>query len=42
MHDIPRTDEDLANEIVGSAKKDDYAVSAFIQALVRSEAFRKK
>ncbi|QXD23180.1 DUF1585 domain-containing protein [Opitutia bacterium ISCC 51] len=36
------TDEDLAIEIVSSAKKDDYAVSAFIHALVRSEAFQKK
>jgi hypothetical protein len=36
------TDEDLANEIVSSAKKDDYPVSAFVHALVRSEVFRKK
>ena len=36
------TDEDLANQIVGSAKQEAYAVSAFIHALVRSEAFQKK
>ncbi len=36
------TDEDLAIEIVSSAKKEENAVSAFIHALVRSEAFQKK
>ena len=36
------TDEYLANQILGSAKQEEYAVSAFIHALVRSEAFQKK
>ena len=36
------TDEDLAIEIVSSAKKEAYSVSAFIHALVQSEAFQKK
>ena len=36
------TDEDLADEIVGAAKEEDFAVSAFVQALVTSEAFRRK
>ena len=36
------TDEDLAKEIVGAAKKQDYIVSEFIQALVASEAFGRK
>ena len=36
------TDEDLANEIVRSAKQEENAVSAFIHALVQSEAFQKK
>jgi len=35
-------DEDLANEIVSSAENEQYALRAFIQALVRSEAFQKK
>ncbi len=36
------TDEDLANEIISSAKQEAYSVSEFIHALVRSEAFQKK
>ena len=36
------TDEDLANEIVSSAKQESYLVSEYIHALVRSEAFQKK
>ncbi len=36
------TDEDLANEIVAAAKKEDFAVSEFIRALVQSEPFQKK
>ena len=36
------TDEDLANEIVDSAKQEAYSVSEFIHALVQSEAFQKK
>ena len=36
------TDEDLANEIVGTAKEENYTVSAFVQALVASEAFGRK
>ncbi|MDF1861730.1 MAG: DUF1592 domain-containing protein, partial [Verrucomicrobiales bacterium] len=36
------TDEDLAEEIVAAAKKDDYTVGAFVHALVLSEPFRKK
>ncbi|MDG2170567.1 MAG: DUF1585 domain-containing protein, partial [Opitutales bacterium] len=36
------TDEDLANEIVDSAKQESYSVSEFIHALVQSEAFQKK
>jgi hypothetical protein len=36
------TDEDLAIEIVGSAKQEAYALSVFIHALVESDAFRKK
>ena len=36
------TDEDLAREIVASAKSKEFAVSEFLQALVQSEAFRKK
>ena len=36
------TDEDLANEIVSSAKLEAYSVSEFIHALVQSEAFQKK
>lgn len=36
------TDEDLANEIVETAKEDGYPVSKFVQALVASKAFRQK
>lgn len=36
------TDEDLVNEILASAKSNDYNVSSFIQALVSSEAFHQK
>ena len=36
------TDEDLANEIVGSAKSRQFAVSDFIHDLVQSKAFRMK
>ena len=36
------TDVDLADEIVNAAKEEDFAVSAFVQALVGSEAFQKK
>ena len=36
------TDEDLANEVVGSAKSKEFAVSEFIHALVQSKAFRTK
>jgi hypothetical protein len=36
------TDEDLANEIISSAKQEAYSVSEFIHALVRSDAFQKK
>jgi hypothetical protein len=36
------TDEDLANEIVAAAKKQDYTVSEFIQALVMSKPFGRK
>ncbi|QEG43200.1 DUF1592 domain-containing protein [Roseimaritima ulvae] len=36
------TDEDLANEIVGSAKTKHFAVSEFIHALVQSKSFRTK
>jgi len=34
------TDEHLANEVVGSAKSRQFAVSDFIHALVQSKAFR--
>jgi hypothetical protein len=36
------TDEDLANEIVSSARSKEFAVSEFIHALVQSKAFRTK
>ncbi|MGI9474309.1 MAG: DUF1592 domain-containing protein, partial [Rubripirellula sp.] len=36
------TDEELADEIVGSARSKEFAISEFIQALVQSEAFRTK
>ena len=36
------TDEDLANDIVGSAKSKQFAVSEFIHSLVQSDAFRTK
>jgi hypothetical protein len=36
------TDEDLAKEIVGSAKSKQFAVSEFVHALVQSKAFRTK
>jgi hypothetical protein len=36
------TDQDLADSIMKTAKKDSYAVSAFIAALVQSEEFRRK
>ena len=36
------TDEDLANEIVSSAKTKQFAVNEFVQALVQSKSFRTK
>jgi hypothetical protein len=36
------TDEELANEIIGSAKSKTFSVSEFIHALVQSDAFRTK
>ncbi|MGB0240213.1 MAG: DUF1592 domain-containing protein [Verrucomicrobiales bacterium] len=36
------TDEDLADEIVEAAAAEDYTVTAFVQALVMSEPFRRK
>ena len=36
------TDEDLANEIVSSARSKEFAVSEFIHSLVQSKAFRTK
>jgi hypothetical protein len=36
------TDEELAGEIVSSAKSKQFAVSEFIHALVQSKAFRTK
>ena len=36
------TDEDLANEIVNSARSKEFAVSEFIHSLVQSKAFQKK
>lgn len=36
------TDEDLAREIVSSARSKEFAVSEFIHALVQSDAFRTK
>lgn len=36
------TDEDLANEIISSAKSKQFAVSEFIHSLVQSKAFRTK
>jgi hypothetical protein len=36
------TDEDLANEIMTEAKRGNFTVSEFVQALVRSQPFRRK
>ncbi len=36
------TDEDLANEIMAEAKRGNFTVSEFVQALVRSQPFRRK
>jgi hypothetical protein len=36
------TDEDLANEIVSSAKRKQFALSEFVHALLRSEPFQTK
>ncbi|QDT59739.1 Planctomycete cytochrome C [Stieleria bergensis] len=36
------TDEDLADAVVRSAKRSEYAVSEFVHALVQSQAFRTK
>ena len=36
------TDEDLASEVVGSAKRNEFAVREFIHALVQSKAFKLK
>ena len=36
------TDEDLADEIMTEAKRGNFAVSEFVQALVRSQPFRRK
>ena len=36
------TDETLANEIMAAAKKNEFAVSEFVQALVLSKAFKTK
>ena len=36
------TDEDLANDVVRSAKRKQFAVSEFIHTLVQSKAFRTK
>ena len=36
------TDEDLANEVVGSAKSREFSVSEFIHALVQSKPFQMK
>ena len=36
------TDEDLANEVVSSAKNKQFAISEFIHALVQSKSFRTK
>ncbi len=36
------TDEDLANEILSAAKKQDHSVVAFVHSLVQSEAFSTK
>ena len=35
-------DEDLAKEVIASAKNQKYAVREFIQSLVLSQTFRKK
>ena len=40
--DIGFTDETLAEEIMAAAKKNEFAVSEFVQALVLSEAFQRK
>ena len=36
------TDEDLANEILSAAKKQDHSVVAFVHSLVQSKAFSTK
>jgi hypothetical protein len=36
------TDEDLAAEIMNAAKEKQYSISAFVQSLVQSQAFRTK
>ena len=36
------TDEELANEIVRSARRKEFAVAEFIHALVQSNAFKTK
>lgn len=36
------TDQSLVEEVVAKAREQDYAIPAFIEALVTSEAFRKK
>ena len=36
------TDEDLANEIVSSAKTEQFAISEFVHSLVQSKSFRTK
>ena len=36
------TDETLAEEVTAAAKKNEFAVSEFVQALVLSEAFKAK
>jgi len=36
------TDEELANDIVKTAKKKDYAIPEFLQAVIASEEFRSK
>ena len=36
------TDEDLASEIVSTAKSKQFAVSEFIHAIVQSKAFQSK
>ena len=36
------TDEDLANEILSAAKKQEHSVVAFVHSLVQSKAFSTK